>query len=287
MSAPIAALFLALVVASCSDEFTASEVDASASGGTGAFAGFAGSGVGGGAAAGTGGSPLDASAGGSGGAGPDAAAGGTGGKFPPDGGVDAQVIAPCAPGKVGDLKEMFDATWTAQWSTWADPGAQASVASGVAQMKIQANTQAYVGFYTKQTWNIQDCAVSVEIIKVPEATVQNAELYFSATDANLQNGAIVTTYAGTLVFTHRIGGVKQGEIEVPYNPSTHRFWRFREASGTTYFETSPDGKKWSKGFQAPTNPEANAYFIEVAGGTWSPPPAVATTLQFDNVNVVP
>lgn len=268
-------------IVACSEEFTAAPADGGATSGGASGTGGVGASAGSGSAGGSSGT------GGSGGALTDAALGGTGGKTPGDAGSDAPVVAKCAAGKVGDLQETFDSTWTSRWSTWNDSSTEAAVVGGIASLKLQPNVNGYAGFSTTKSWDTRDCAVSVEVLKTPDVTLPSTEIYFSLGDSSMQNAVIFTAFGGVLYVERRVGGTKAEQNEITYSAAMQRFWRIREAGGTTYFETAPDGKTWSAHLQAPTNPQASAYFVEIGSGSWDTPPSTTSISQFDNVNVVP
>ena len=48
-----------------------------------------------------------------------------------------------------------------------------------------------------------------------------------------------------LVMRRLIANVISSSTSITYNATTHRFLRFRESGGTTFFDTSPDGETWT------------------------------------------
>src|SRR5262249_8315030 len=103
---------------------------------------------------------------------------------------------------------------------------------------------------------------------------------FNQDDVNL------TESGGTLEAQKRVGGVSTTLGSVPYNGTTHAWWRIREASGNIIWETSPDGSSWSMLAMAPEPFTPSAVSVIVGGGLASGAgnPGIA---RFNNVNGTP
>lgn len=54
--------------------------------------------------------------------------------------------------------------------------------------------------------------------------------------------------------------------EITYNATTHAWWRIREASGTVFFDTAPDGVTWTNQWSSTYTLDASAMFVEVYTG---------------------
>jgi len=50
---------------------------------------------------------------------------------------------------------------------------------------------------------------------------------------------------GMLAFNLWIDDTRLSNTMVDYDPTAHRWWRYREADGTLYWDTSPDGVNWT------------------------------------------
>src|SRR5206468_4627856 len=51
---------------------------------------------------------------------------------------------------------------------------------------------------------------------------------------------------GHLKAKYMLNGASFTAVDLTYVPTTHLWWRIREASGTVYWETSPDGVTWTQ-----------------------------------------
>ena len=70
---------------------------------------------------------------------------------------------------------------------------------------------------------------------------------------------------------------------ITLNTTTHRWWRFRESGGTTYWDTSPDGVSWTQRFFL-ANPFAlTAVSVYLRTGNWAAASG-ANYAVFDNFN---
>jgi hypothetical protein len=76
------------------------------------------------------------------------------------------------------------------------------------------------------------------------------------------------------------GGVLR---ELPYDEALHRWLRIRELGGTIYWETSPDGERWTAQFAAPQPFGVTQLYVKF--GEWSWQSAASPGLAvFDNFN---
>jgi len=69
-----------------------------------------------------------------------------------------------------------------------------------------------------------------------------------------------------------------------YNATTMRWWRIREQSGYTYWETSPDSYVWTTRFYLPNPFAVTSMLVNFGAGTWQAiaDPGIA---KFDNINL--
>jgi hypothetical protein len=91
----------------------------------------------------------------------------------------------------------------------------------------------------------------------------------------------------TLLFQLNIGGSKFS-TGIAYNPSLHRFWRFRfdAPARLIIFETSPDGATWTEQLRAALPADQTALLAELSAGTFKATAAPTESL-FDNFLLSP
>lgn len=91
----------------------------------------------------------------------------------------------------------------------------------------------------------------------------------------------VTLFADTTNWTT---STTTNHASAPYDPVAHRWLRIREAAGTTYFETSPNGCAWSVFASTATHSGADRVWPDLDGRVVDGATA-SGTLAFDNFNV--
>lgn len=82
-----------------------------------------------------------------------------------------------------------------------------------------------------------------------------------------------------LTVSRQVAGTWTGHGVIRYDDYKHRWFRIREASGTIYFETGPDGVNYPNAIYSQANPFAlTAVTITLQAGTWNaePTPGAAT-----------
>jgi hypothetical protein len=72
---------------------------------------------------------------------------------------------------------------------------------------------------------------------------------------------------------------------IPYVPTQHSYWRIREADGTVFFETSPEGAlpDWTIHKTVPSPDWLEAGLVEFTAGHWDTE-ASPTEARFDHLN---
>jgi hypothetical protein len=82
------------------------------------------------------------------------------------------------------------------------------------------------------------------------------------------NALLIGTDGTSIGTTVRTLGVSDS-VWVPYDPVAHRWWRIREAAGTTLFEFSPDGLDWTEVRSIATPSWANRVSVDISSGYWN------------------
>jgi hypothetical protein len=132
---------------------------------------------------------------------------------------------------------------------------------------------------------LTDCSTWLEVPRALPPNIQGEVTVSLSTYLIGSDIGFMRIYSGNLIF----GATVAGKVEtstIPFDPAAHRWWRFREASGTLYLETSPDGRTWSEQFERVHGGDVTSVQLDVSvlnpntpGGFDGP--------QFDNVNVMP
>lgn len=115
------------------------------------------------------------------------------------------------------------------------------VANGQA---ILSCTSTYSGIATSTTYDLTNSHMSAKVVGPSEPGNGTKEIIFKLEiDPNNQ---ILMFQSGSSDLQFRVtkAGVNT-QSSIAYNPSSMAFWSIREAAGTVYFQTSPDGNNWT------------------------------------------
>jgi hypothetical protein len=88
------------------------------------------------------------------------------------------------------------------------------------------------------------------------------------------------------VFRYWLAGQSQEVGRIDFDPSAHAWWRLRETSGTTYYETSADGHAFSVQGSVATPIGVDATHIAFFGGT-EPSSESPGEMRFTDLNLAP
>jgi subtilisin family serine protease len=152
------------------------------------------------------------------------------------------------------------------------------------EMALQPNTAAYNGVISVRGYDFKDRTLSVEI---PQATSQGgwAETYFQLKldDGNLFH---MSVGAGSLVCDAWAGGVRD-RTALSYNPTNHRFWRFRHngVAHTVSFETSPNGTTWTTLKTVAAGFSFDSLRVLMLAGAWGTGNGSPGTAVYDNLKL--
>jgi len=189
---------------------------------------------------------------------------------------------PCHPAELED--DFAGDQLSLLWNTHGQTGT-VGVAQGRAFVELAANQAPQnVGMTTERQYDLRGCNLWVEVPLVPPAEVQGGALLMVGIDQN--NYAVIETWAGSFILGMVVGSSFDAATSTTYDPSVHRWWRVREASGTLHFETSPDAVEWNTLLQAASPAALEAVTVMLAAQIRDPYGQVAR-VEFDNLNLLP
>lgn len=191
--------------------------------------------------------------------------------------------------KTDTIFETFTTQDAIVWEGWSSPSVD--IVDG--QLNCQyLNSGPFL--QTTADYDLTDSSVFVEVYHVPS---NSDETYFAFGDDGspvFGGDQIVMVVNTTTLFLRELVAGTPDDATVPYDDTTMRWWRIREAAGDVFWETSPDGADWTVqrtkaagftpsagrvklgGFNPVADqPEQPARFDNVNGGT---PPAVEGVL---------
>lgn len=206
--------------------------------------------------------------------------GGTGGTGATGGGG----AAPC--GGTNLLSDNFDdgpagVPWT--WVIDPIPGAIVAESNGEGTVALPAAAGlVYGAFQTKRYYNLSNDAVAVKVTNVADAATASTFLLARLDD---QNYIEISQKNGLLSFVSVVGGMTTVIAQTSYDAMKHRFWRLREDSGTTYWETLDDNLSPTKSNALPTSQVFDLSTVRIdLGGRLEGGAASTSEARFDDVN---
>jgi hypothetical protein len=182
------------------------------------------------------------------------------------------------------VDDFGDGSFAGVWSRNDETGCTATEPGGVLLMQMQTAVNSRCRLTTSEGFDMREDAVTVQVVQHPSGgTPANCWLVAQPEPGR---GYIIGYETGTLFM-----GRLQNEAYI--NISSRGFvenemawWRLREAGGTTFFETAPDGVTWTE--RAST---ANLYDMsEIAvsiGSLVEAPIGTGFDVRFDNLNTLP
>ncbi len=196
----------------------------------------------------------------------------------PDGppGPDAD-ISEAACGTLSLLQDSFtDPGDGAYWDPFWDVGATVAETGGQLAIGFGGGTGSPYGGYTSAF--LYDLTGGAIAVAVPQTGGDNTILEVR-THAGEKIQLVAEPAALVAVI---LDAANEGErARIPFDAVAHAHWRIREADGTLYWETSPDGTDWSELASEPVSFSVeHVEGIASAGGQR----AVASEARFDSVN---
>jgi hypothetical protein len=195
----------------------------------------------------------------------------------------------CPPGSVDELVDDFeDGVIDPLWSVSNEAPTQVNEQGGALTFDLGiAVMTSYSEAHTVSAYNLVDCAVFTHVTAKLDPLGPGYTGYLARL-TNIDGIYLETVQVdGVLHFRYRLGG---GFIEVgptiEYEPISHAYWRFREESGTAYWETSPDASAWTIRGSHAAPFDLSSVQISLTAGTYDVADADPGLVDFEAVNVV-
>lgn len=173
-----------------------------------------------------------------------------------------------------------------KWLNWG--GSQVGVTGGELTLTSQTGG-GYFGIdsdVSGKVYNMTNSSVVNKLVSAGNQSLDSWEVYplyvYPEGDNSYQYYFNIS--GNTLKAYKKVDGTSTQLASTSYNAANHKWFRIREASGTTYFDTSADGGTWSNFASTGNEFEALAVGVGVMIGTWDTE-ASTTTAKFDNFNV--
>lgn len=161
---------------------------------------------------------------------------------------------------------------TGLWTQFTAGGATMSYTAGGASTVYPASTTSSTdGDLTSNvTYDLTGSQVCLEVLQIANTgsptTVDN---FFEVHDAGGSNKLTFLVEAGSIYAQQLVAGVQTNLTSAVYNSTTHKWLRFREAAGTTYWEISSNGTSWTTFWSAADPITETALVVQIDGTAYS------------------
>lgn len=129
---------------------------------------------------------------------------------------------------------------------WGDSYGGVEEIGGRARVPLVAGS--YAGYQSGHAWTLAGSSVYVKLATVPAAsTATEAHVNFSvkSTVEGTNINCRLSMLDNSLRLENNVGYWDDGATTLTFDPTAHRWLRYREAAGSLYWETSPDGTTWT------------------------------------------
>lgn len=189
----------------------------------------------------------------------------------------------CALGFVDDFEDgVGDLYWTKQESG----GALISETSGALQVSLPdtVTPATFAGYARNTPFDLENCSVSVLVLKAPPATVTAYAHFAVFHDANGNYAEFIKT-GDSLHFQYFVASELHHLATVKYDPLVQAYWRFRHLAGVLTWETSMDGQSWTS--QAVALLPSQFHHLRIGAGAYKDETSVTGGAMFDDFRAMP
>jgi hypothetical protein len=146
------------------------------------------------------------------------------------------------------------------------------------------NTVDYCAYVSSSSYDLTGSSVTIAV-PVMLNTLTSADAFIRL-ETDDDGWLEIGQSDGDLEFRKGVQGMETGLASLLFKPSEHKWWRFREQGGMTYWEYSADGLMWKVGAQEPNSIDLTAVDIVIGAGTYEFVPNPGE-VHYDNVNLPP
>ena len=163
--------------------------------------------------------------------------------------------------------DLDDGVIRAPWLAW-NGGGSCTMSEQAGEIRLQFPDEEYGSYCSVRTnaqFDLRDDAFTFELIDAPNSV----NLYTTAQLVDRAPGTILTVQiymdTATVRVTPGYDGETQFEQSFPVAPGTARYWRIREEAGRLYWETSPNGARWTTRADTETTVEVDSLSVSLSG----------------------
>lgn len=143
-------------------------------------------------------------------------------------------------------------------------------------------TSAYPGMGSNTTYDLTGSEAYLQTVQRANAGNGSVDTQWllAADGGNLLKWIVEGT---SIMAIYVVNGTSTTAFTATYSATTHAWWRIREQSGTTYFDTSTDGSTWTNRASLLNPFPLTAMYVNIMAGYWSTETSPGTAI-YDNFN---
>ena len=168
---------------------------------------------------------------------------------------------------------------------WVGNGTISESASGL----LFTNPASYTGYtniVSNGFYDMTGSSFSVRVVDPGLQSIFSWEIQLQVQDATNANNLQFLLNKNSLLIQYKVAGATTNPTFLSYNPALHKYWRIREAGGTTFWDWSTDGLSWTNIYSHANVIPVTALQAKLTAGTYNAE-TTATTVTYDNFGVVP
>lgn len=185
---------------------------------------------------------------------------------------------------MGSLTDNFNdnSLNAALWNNW---GGTNVTESGSALSVISGTASAYYGIvsFGSQTYDLTGTAFSAYVSTAGNQAIPSLEAYPAKLLVDASNDLQMMIGLGTVYARKKVATSVTALGSIAYNSTTMKWFRIREATGTTYWDYSQDTTNWTNLANAANPIAVTALYPMVQAGN-SATVGTSGTVIFDNIN---
>jgi hypothetical protein len=170
-----------------------------------------------------------------------------------------------------------------KWGILTPGSGRYAETNGRFEITTAIGTDEFDALYSQSRYDLTGSYAAAQLVEAGDQSIATLDAYMLLYP-NGTNALVFFVGNGSIYAQKQISGtytVFAGDV---YDPVDHQFLRIREASGTCYWETSPDGITWNS-FASLANPFAvTNLWVDIGGGIYGTE-TVSTDIYWDNFNV--
>ena len=139
----------------------------------------------------------------------------------------------------------------------------------------------FSGYSTKSLYDLTHSSITLEVVHVLNQVPGTETLLSAGSDD--ANRVMLVASVGQLRCIQVVVGTSTTLATCAYDPAAHHWWRLREGHGTTWWEVSPDGERWTTLFSKAT-PVNLTSCVLTFGALTTGPVAYPGVAIFDSFN---